>query len=290
MHDAAAEVENRFRGGIDHRCRTSDQFAVRRRHHIRTTGGGPFVDVDKLILNVLGNIDQDRSGAARRGDAEGTRNDRQQIVGRPDQEVVLGDRNTQTIGVDFLKSVGADHRLRYLAGDCHQRNRIEFGIGDGRQQVGGARPRRCHAYRWHAGGARHPLRHEAAALFVPSQHMVDLRLRERVINWQNRAAGNAGNGANALAFKQADDNLCSGECFGCLLGQGFLLQKNCRFRRRQAVVRKSKTPARRVPAGVSGIFCRFLRCDLASCPRRRTRQYAYDAYYTDYRNACRTAC
>jgi hypothetical protein len=87
---------------------------------------------------------------------------------------VLGDRNAQAVGIDFLKGIGADHRPRHLAGDRHQRDRIQLGIGDRRQQVGRAGAGGSHADRRHAGGARHPLGHEAAALLVPGQHMVDL--------------------------------------------------------------------------------------------------------------------
>ena len=56
------------------------------------------------------------------------------------QEVVLGDRDGQAVGIDLLKGVGADHRLRHLPGDGDDGDRIELGIGDRRQQVGRAGP------------------------------------------------------------------------------------------------------------------------------------------------------
>jgi hypothetical protein len=64
---------------------------------------------------------------------------------------------------------------------------------------------------------------------------------------------------------------------------------NCLHRLRQAVVQKSKTPARLAPAGVSGICCRLLRFDLSSLdPRRLARYYAYRADYSDQQGTART--
>jgi hypothetical protein len=134
---------------------------------------GPFADLDELILHILGNIDQHRPGTPRSGDAESLRNDAQQFVGRTDQEVVFGDRNAQAIGIDFLKGIGTDHRPGHLPGDRHQRNRIQLGVGNRRQQIGRAGAGRRHADRRHAGGARHPLGHETAALLVPGEDMMD---------------------------------------------------------------------------------------------------------------------
>jgi hypothetical protein len=148
---------------------------------------------------------------------------------------VLGDRNAQAIGIDFLKGIGADHRPGHLPGDRHQRNRIQFGVGNRRQQIGRAGAGRRHADRRHAGGARHPLGHEAAALLVPGEDMMDQRrLRQGVVNRQDGAAGNAGQRTDALSFEQTDNDLCSGEGFGGLLGQGNLLKMNGYLRHRQS--------------------------------------------------------
>jgi hypothetical protein len=178
-----------------------------------------------LILHILRNIDQHRPGTTRSRDAEGARNDLQQVDGGIDEEVVFGNRDAQAVGIDFLEGIGTDHRPRHLPGDRHQRNRIQFGIGDRRQQIGGTGTRGSHAYGRQTGGARHPLCDEAAPLLVPGQDMVDqFRLRQGVVDRQDGAAGNAGQRTNALSFEQTHDNLCAGKGFAWLLGQINLLR------------------------------------------------------------------
>jgi hypothetical protein len=224
MHDATAEVENRPRGLVDHRRSKGDPFRRRRWNDLGDADSGPLADLDHLILHVLRNIDQYRSRATRSGDPESARDDFEQVLRTINQEVMFGNRDAQAIGIDLLEGVGTDHRSRHLPGDRHQRNRIQLGVGNRRQQIRCPGARRSHAYRRQAGGTRNPLRHEAAALFVPCQHVVNQRrLRQSIVNGQYCAAGNTGQGAHALSFEQAHDNLCSAEGFGSLLGQGTLL-------------------------------------------------------------------
>jgi hypothetical protein len=131
MHDTTAEVENRPGSLVDHRRGDGDPFSRWRRNDFGNADRRPLADLDHLILDVLRDVDQYRPRTTRSGDPESPRNDFQQILGTIDQEVMLGNRDTQTIGIDFLKGVAADHRSRHLPGDRHERNRIQLGVGDG---------------------------------------------------------------------------------------------------------------------------------------------------------------
>ena len=97
----------------------------------------------------------------------------QEILGRAHQAVVFGDRTTHAIRVDFLEGIRAEQGARYLAGDANERNRIQLGIGDGRQEVGRARARGGETHRWFATSTRQPLRDETSPLFVAGEHVVD---------------------------------------------------------------------------------------------------------------------
>lgn len=89
-------------------------------------------------------------------------------------------------------------RFGHLAGNRHQRNRVKLGVSDGCQQVGCSRPRRCETNGGLSGGPSHALCHEAGALFMARQHVMDeLRLPERIVDRQDGTARNAGDGANA---------------------------------------------------------------------------------------------
>jgi hypothetical protein len=73
-------------------------------------------------LNVLRNIDDDRTRTAGLGDAERLVDDAGQFVDVLDQPVVLGAGTRDADRVAFLESVGADQRCRNLAGQADERN------------------------------------------------------------------------------------------------------------------------------------------------------------------------
>ncbi len=62
----------------------------------------------------------------------------QQLLRGVHHEVVLGHRQRHAEDVHLLKGVGADLTRRHLPGDRHQRNRIQLGVGDRGEQIGGA--------------------------------------------------------------------------------------------------------------------------------------------------------
>jgi len=109
-----------------------------------------------------------------------------------------------------LKRVGADERLRDLAGDGDERHGVEFGVGDGGEQVGGAGAGGGQADGGAAGGAGHALGDEAGALFVAREHVADGAAVKRVVEGQDGAAGDAGDGADALPFEQDSEEMGSG--------------------------------------------------------------------------------
>ncbi len=135
-------------------------------------------------------------------------------------------------------------------------------------------PDEAQADRWLAGDAGHALGHEAGALFVAGQHVVDRgRLAEGIVDRQDGAARYAGDGADALAFEQAHGDLGAGEGFG----HGDLLS-GCWLNRRAP----KQNPRRFAPAGV-GEFCTAL---CLPDPLRRVRNDAYDDDAYDDRRYC----
>lgn len=233
MHNAAAEIEERTLGRVYHCSRLRDEVGVRRSDRIRSPRFRPGADFDALVLHVLRDIDEHRAGTARSRQPEGLWDHGQQLLGRADEEVMLGDRDRHAVDIDLLEGVGTDHRTRHLARDGDERNRVELGVGDRRHQVrragtGGSKAN-CHL----TGGARHTLRHEAAALLMARQHVLDLRrLRERIVERQDGAAGDAGDAPDTLSFQEAHNNLCAGQRFGGawvhqLLLQGLLRLASC---------------------------------------------------------------
>ena len=90
------------------------------------------------------------------------------------QVVVLGDAAADLDDRRFLKGVGADDRRADLAGDGQQRDAVELGVGDGGDQVRGARPAGGHADADASGGAGVALGGEPAALLVPRQNHANL--------------------------------------------------------------------------------------------------------------------
>jgi len=73
-------------------------------------------------LHVLRHVDGHGAGAAGLGDLKCQRHHLQQLVDVAHEEVVLGDREREAVGIHFLERIGADQRLRHLAGDGHERH------------------------------------------------------------------------------------------------------------------------------------------------------------------------
>ena len=78
----------------------------------RAAGLGPVAHLDRGVLDVLGHVDGHGSGPAGLRELEGQRHDLQQLGRMAHEEIVLGDRQGEPVGVDLLERVGADQRLR----------------------------------------------------------------------------------------------------------------------------------------------------------------------------------
>ena len=72
---------------------------------------------------------------------------------RSTSQRVLDDRHRDAVDVRLLEGVGADQVRRHLAGDAHDRRRVQVGVGDRGDQVGRARGR---TWRWPPRPCRWP--------------------------------------------------------------------------------------------------------------------------------------
>ena len=113
--------------------------------------------------------------------------------------------------VGLLEAVGADQRRGHLAGDRDDRHRVHVRVGDRGDQVGGARTGRRHADPDLAGGLRVTGGRVPGALLVADQDVPDLRgVQQRVVDGQDRAAGDAEDDLAADLLQRADERLGAG--------------------------------------------------------------------------------
>ena len=166
------------------------------------------------VDDVFRNIDQHGAGAARGRNVERLVDDPRDVLGVGDEEVVLGHRHRDAGGVALLERVGADCGKRNLAGDAHHRNRIEHGIGERGDDIGCSRAGGDHAHPGFAGGVGVPLGHVAGALLVTHEHVADRRIEDRVVDRQDRAAGQAEHHVDTLVLEGFH------QCFATVVGVG----------------------------------------------------------------------
>ncbi len=137
--DAAADVENRLLRGGDGFGRGADLLLVTFQGRLVAGKVHPARGfVIKLgVLHVHGDIDEDRSRPPRGGDVERLLENPGDVLRFLDQVTVFDDRLGDAGDVDFLEGVGADEVAAHLAGDGDHRRRIQIGVGDAGDQVGG---------------------------------------------------------------------------------------------------------------------------------------------------------
>ena len=205
--------------GIEHGtlCRGEhfDSFGdlVRRADHARLVAmrgqGGIVLLIPprRCDLHILGDIDHDRAGAARRGDAEGFLDRRAKAFGVLHEVVVLGAVAGQPHGVRFLKGVRADERGGHLPGDHHHGNRIHIGIGDAGDRIGRPRAAGHEHHAGLAGRAGIAFGGMGRPRFVAHQDMADILVgKELIIDRQHRAAGIAEDEFDTLPFEAFDQD------------------------------------------------------------------------------------
>ena len=161
-----------------------------------------------LLEGVLGDVDVDRSRAARPGDVECLGEDPRQVVGVADEVVVLRHRQRDAVDVDLLERVLADEDARHVAGDRDHRDGVEERGADARDEVRGAGSGRAHA---DADAARHPgvaVGGVGAALLVADEDVADLRVvAEDVVQRQDHAARVAEEDVDPLAHERLADDV-----------------------------------------------------------------------------------
>ena len=100
------------------------------------------VELALLLQGVPRNVDEHRTGPARRRDMKRLLHRARDVIDVQHELVVLGDRDRDALDVRLLESVAADQRPDHLAGHADQRYRVHEGGGDAGHQVRGAGPGR----------------------------------------------------------------------------------------------------------------------------------------------------
>jgi hypothetical protein len=140
-NDAAARIDHRTLGRSHQSGRAADLAGVALDHRIvRTQADFLRIDVIRTLRgDILGNVDQHRTGASRRGDVEGLLQGDRQVLDVLHQEVVLHAGTGYADGIDFLKRIVADQTGRHLAGEHDQRNGIHVCGRDAGDHIGRTR-------------------------------------------------------------------------------------------------------------------------------------------------------
>ena len=169
MRDAAARVDERPLARANGR---DDRFQLRsprlpRRPVARQVHRHVPVRHGRLQLQILGDVDDHRAGAARSRDVECFLHHASHIFDPLHEVVVLRDATANLDHRRLLERVGPDHGRVHLTGDGDDRRRIHLGIGETSHEVGRTGAAGRHADADLARGAGVAVGHEPAALLVP---------------------------------------------------------------------------------------------------------------------------
>src|SRR6266516_1209183 len=177
------------------------------------SGEGDAVGVGEVelgLLHVARHVDEHGPAAAGARDVEGGLENLRQLVHVLNEPRVLDDRDRDPGDVAFLERVGADQEGADLTGDADERRRVHPRIGDRRDEVRRTWPRGRDSDANLAGGAGVALCHVPGALLMPCEHVPDGRpARHRVVERQDRAAGDAEDDVDALRFEAAENRICT---------------------------------------------------------------------------------
>ena len=132
-----------------------------------------------------------------------------------DKEVVFGDRHRDAADVGLLEAVGADHRAADLAGDDDERDRVQVGVGQRRDDVRRGRAARHHGHAGTAGRLGVALGHVAGALLVADEDVADRRVDERVVHGEDGPAGEAEHDLHTFHLEALDEGLGPGQLHRC---------------------------------------------------------------------------
>ena len=162
-------------------------------------------------LDVLRDIDDDRTRTPAAGDIERFVQHARQVGDVLHQIVVLGAGPRDADGVAFLERVVADEMGRDLPGDADDRDRIHQRVGETRDRIGRAGARRHQQCSDFAGRASIAFRSVSRALLVADKDVFDLILLEYgVVDRQNGAARITENVLDALIGQRRDHHFRAG--------------------------------------------------------------------------------
>ncbi len=218
LEHAATDVQDRATGGTDELRRLPDLLGMRPSNRPvarQVQRGRPDVARQyrrRRLQDVLGQVDQDRPGTSRRSQVERLGDRARDVVRGVHQEVVLRDRQRDAADVGFLEGVRPDRRARHLAGDRHHGHRVHVGVRDRRNQVRRTRPGGRDAHTHPAGRLRVTLGGVPRPLLVANQDVAEtLSVVQRVIQRQDRAAGNAEDHVGSGLLQRKHERLRSGD-------------------------------------------------------------------------------
>ena len=213
--DAAADVEDGTFGLFDEaddliefEVAGGDVFGVAAETGLDFVEGGPD-GLGLLLLDVLGEVEDDGAGSSGFGDVEGFGDDAGDVVDVGDEVGMLHDRHGDADHVGFLEGAAPDHGLGDLAGDGDQGAGIHEGIGDGGDEVGGPGAGGGHADAGLAGDACVAFGGEGATLFMAGQDGADLRLGEGLMEFHRGAAGIGEDDFDTGPFEGLDKDVAS---------------------------------------------------------------------------------
>ena len=217
LNHAAAYVEHGALRLGNHLRRLRDLAVVRlrvrlvaRQVHLRRPH-----EFDLGVLHVLRDVHQHRAGAAGGGDVERRRDRAWNIVRLGHHEVVLGNRHGHTADVRLLERVGAQQRRADLAGDRHQRHRVQVGVRDRGDQVGRARAGGGDAHAHVAGGHRVAFRGVSCALLVAHEDVAQfLGAKQCVVKREHCTTGQTEYDLGAQFLEAAHDCVRTRHTFG----------------------------------------------------------------------------
>ena len=108
-----------------------------------------------------------------------------------------------------------------------ERDRVHVGVGERRDDVRRAGTARHHRHAGPPGHLRVALGHVPGALLVAHEDVADRRVEDRVVDRQDRPAGQAEDDLDALVLEALYECLCSGQSHRCaprLLRSGGLVR------------------------------------------------------------------
>ena len=166
-------------------------------------------------LNVLRDVDHDRTRPSAAGDVERFVQNARQVRNVLHQVVVLGAGPRDADGVAFLERVVADEMCRHLSGQADDRDRVHQRVGKSGHGVRRARAGGHQQAADLAGRAGIAFRRMRRALFMADEDVLDLLLlEERVIDRQHGAAGIAEHMFDPLIGQSLDHHFRAGH-FPC---------------------------------------------------------------------------